>query len=200
MVRLPDEASPIVRYDLKSGNQTTKTGLPYYREAKSWSIEASVDGRTWETVAEEARTTDNIVPATSGKWYSTGTTTSTGFVTSASCDANALKSVAPSAVGAANGGVLTFGEAVTASGLTLDANATAAGVVSNVAFAATGTIRVANAPSTAFEIPFDFGNATGVENISSYSVFFGDRPTRWTATVGDGVIKFLPPGLLILLK
>lgn len=199
VARLPDQASPIVRYDIKAVNGGSK-GLPYCRNARSWSLEASVDGREWTTVAEEDRTADNVTPMSNGQWYSTKTATSTGMVTSASCDANALKSVAPSAVGAANGGVLTFGEAVTASGLTLDANATAAGVVSNVAFAATGTIRVANAPSTAFEIPFDFGNATGIENISSYSVFFGDRPTRWTATVGDGVIKFLPPGLLLLLK
>ena len=200
VMRLPDEALPIVRYDIKTGNKSNVDGLPYYRELRSWSLEASLDGRVWTTVAEDSRTTDNVTPTTSGKWYSTGTTTSTGLLTSTSCDASALKSVAPSAVGAANGGVLTFGEAVTASGLTLDANATSAGVVSNVAFAATGTIRVANAPSKAFEIPFDFGNATGVENISSYSIIFDDRPKQWTATVGDGVIKFIPPGMMLLFK
>lgn len=199
VVRLPDEASPIVRYDIKSAT-AGKSGLPYFRNARSWSLEASVDGRTWAIVAEDERTADNVTPTTDAKWYSTDAPTSTGLVTQASCDASALKSVAPSALGAANGGVLTFGEAVTVGGLTLDANATAAGVVSNVTFAATGMIRVANAPSKAFEIPFDFGNATGVENISSYSIIFDDRPKRWTAIVGDGVIKFFPPGMMLLLK
>jgi len=200
VMRLPDDASPIVRYDFKTGNSSSTTGLPYNRELRSWSLEASLDGLSWTTVADEDRTTDNITPRGNKLWYSTGKESSTGLVTRASCDATAIKSVAPAAVGAADGGVLAFCEAVTVRNLSLDAAAASAGVISNVTFAAGGTISVTNAPSGEFSVPFDFGNATGVENVSAYSVLLNGSPAWRTVTVADGTITFTRPGLLFIVK
>ena len=117
---------------------------------------------------------------------------------------NAEHQYAFTAVGVANGGVLDVqGDALTVSGLVIDASLPA-GTISNVVFAASGTLDLQNAEISAgvpLELPGDFSNLSGVENISGWSVTMdGEAYRSRKIMVKNGRLNLYPRGLGVSIR
>lgn len=198
VVRLPADAAPIVKYDIAAGNAGSD-GWPYMREARSWSLDASVDGVHWdETIHEQDRNGSSKTPTTRGQWYSSKSTTSTGFsIPSNTTSVVKMDSVAY--VGASGGGVVRAEATISTSCLKVDAQS--AGTIENFAFTENGTLDVANITTIGGLLPGTYVNCTGLENVARWSLkICGKENSKMHIVVEDGKIRIVPVGLIMTIR
>ena len=210
VVRLPDDAPAVVRMDFQCGRNSSGVGSYNGRNMTAFRLDASADGVNWDEGIAENDAVD--VPETFPKWDSDGSNTSAsavrkdkGMVLSGhETDKPLSDSHAFYSVGAANGGVVNVvGLPYEVSGLVVDASASA-GTISNVVFAASGTLDVQNAETSIgvpLELPGDFSGLTGVGNIAGWSVTMdGEACRSRKIKVKNGRLTLYPRGLGVSIR
>ena len=207
VVRLPDDAGEAVRIDFMGS--ISRTGEYNGRCLTAYRLDASIDGVRWDIGI--AQNTALEVPEAGGRWYSdpdntsvsTGRRQNKGYVID-SPTPSVLNHHAFTKVGVANGGVLeVLGEPLTISGLEIDASASA-GAMSNIVFAAEGTVNVVNADvsgGAALELPGDYSELDGFANLSGWHVSLdGDGCVSKSIGIRDGKLLLLPKGFRFILR
>ena len=203
VVRLPDDAGEAVRIDFLGSLANTHDYNG--RCPTAYRLDGSVDGVHWDIgIAQD----DALEPpGTAARWYSDpgtsvtyGTRPNKGFAFDQTAHIR-NDSHAFSAVGAADGGVLeVLGEPLTVSGLVVDASAPA-GTISNIVFAATGTVDVQNAEivgSVPLDLPGDYSQLAGVENMARWNVMLDGEPyLRRKLAVRNGRLSLNPKALVL---
>ena len=202
VVRLPEDASPISRYDIRAGNGGGASN-PYWREAYSWSLQGSCDGVTWDeldTVISNKTTAGTAASKyTQSKWYSSGGDTPTGWaIRSAPTAPATLTAVA--AVGAAAGAKLFTDTPVTASGIVYDA-ALGGGTIDGFAFSSDCSLDVRNLEAGAMSLPLTLTNCTGIGAARITSVTMdGKAKHGWSAVLSEKGITIYPGGACIIVR
>lgn len=202
-MRLPAGASRIVKYDICAGTNSSDDKVPYCREVKSWSLDGSVDGVTWECLAEEVRDLETPTPLYRSRWYSSNSSATMSGLGMSDQDETAVfsRTVEPDAVGASNGGRLEFLSAVETDELLIDGASPTAGTVANVAFAETGVLRVRNFDRSGDKcLPIVFENVSGLEHLANYSLELNGRASKWRIAVRDGRLYLCPPGVILIVR
>jgi hypothetical protein len=144
------------------------------------------------------------------RWYSDLTSKSfgvrkgAGFAFNETSPSDVFHSHAFTTVGASNGGVIDIvGSPYTVSGLVIDASASA-GSISNVSFAAEGTIYVENAASIdaeKVELPGDYSHLDGFSNLSKWEFSVnGERCISHVLTVENNTLCLRKRGLRIIVR
>jgi hypothetical protein len=209
VVRLPDDAPEAVRVDFMSALGTNSTVASYNgRIATAFRLDGSVDGANWDLGI--AQNNALVAPSNSGKWYSDpnggtvyGKRPDKGFeITKATPDSSFSHSF--TCIGASNGGVIDIvGNPYTVSGLVVDASASA-GAISNVVFAAEGTVyieNVADMNADSISLPGDYSHLDGVENLSNWEFLVdGESFINRMLTVENGKLCLRKRGLRVIFR
>lgn len=206
--RLPASVTnTAVAMDVASGRNREGVGSYNGRNLKSFRFEGSTDGITWDILFDDRN--DLEIPETQPHWFSEPSSISYGIrkgkgyafdQTESSAEPN--HKYAFTGVMAANGGVLEIeGAPLAVSNLVIDASA-AAGTLSNVVFAANGTIEVLGGkPGQTAALPGNYGNLAGVENLSAWSLKWdGVITSGYSIGVKDGAITLSQRGTAIMLQ
>ena len=209
VVRLPDDAPEAVRVDFMSGVSTNSTMASYNgRIVTAFRLDGSVDGSNWDLgIAQDDAL---VAPASSGKWHSDpngdtvyGKRPGKGFeITKATPDSSFSHSF--TCIGASNGGVIDIvGNPYTVSGLVVDASASA-GAISNVVFAAEGTVYIENVVdmnADSISLPGDYSHLDGVENLSKWEFSVGGESfINRILTVENGKLCLRKRGLRVIFR
>ena len=206
VVRLPDNAGEAVRIDFLGS--LARSHDYNGRCPTAYRLDGSVDGLHWDVgIAQD----DALEPPeAAARWYSDPNTAVTygsrpgkGFAITRTTHAKD-DSYAFTTVGAANGALLeVLGEPLTISGLEIDASASA-GVISNIVFAAEGTVNVVNADvsgGAALELPGDYSELDGFANLSGWHVSLdGDGCASKSICIKDGRLMLYPMGFRFILR
>jgi hypothetical protein len=204
-MRVPENAAEVVKYDIRAGtngssttNDVLKT-VPFCREVRSWSIDGSSDGETWETLVSEERDVSNMTPFSNKHWYSSKSTANmSGMSLPRDEYTSETKNIEPAAIGVSGGGVLSFDEAVEVCALKFAARE--GGKIANVKILPNGTIDVAAVGSEYGELPVVFENVSGLENLRSYKLTVNGRDTFSKLSLTGGKLSVVPPGLSIHIR
>lgn len=204
VLRLPEGADDVVSFDMMYQQYGTGGNIYAGRNPTALSIEASVDGFTWENVGG---ITD--IPITSigaFVWISkTSSYDETPEVFSLSSstqvyDCDPLVNVGPISVAA--GATLRFdGADAPVSKLNLDAAGN--GTIENAVFASSGVLTVTGAErGKATTIPVALSDCANLGNLAKWDVRFGEQlMSDYGIRAGsDGFIKIFPPGCLIIFR
>ena len=205
IVRLPDDAGEAVRIDFLSSLASTHDYNG--RCISAYRLDGSIDGVHWDVGIAQDDALE--VPGSAPRWYSDPSATATygtrvgkGYLISKTSHTK-NDSHAFTAVGAANGGVLEVqGDPLTVSGLVIDA-AASAGTISNVTFAANGTIDVLNADGAAadVELPGDYSGLENFANLSGWQVKLdGEACRSRTVVIRDGKLFLVPRGIRFIVR
>ena len=209
VVRLPDDAPEAVRVDFMSAMGTNSTVASYNgRIATAFRLDGSADGVNWDLGI--AQNDALVAPSNAGKWYSDpngdtvyGKRPGKGFeITKAIPDSSFSHSF--TCVGASNGGVIDIvGSPYTVSGLVVDASVSA-GAISNVVFAAEGTVyieNVADMNADSISLPGDYSHLDGVENLSNWEFLVdGESFINRMLTVENGKLCLRKRGLRVIFR
>ena len=206
VVRLPDDAGEARRIDFMSS--ISRTGEYNGRCLTAYRLDASIDGVRWDVgIAQD----DALEPPeTASRWYSEPS--SNNLNTPRKDKGYVIDSPTPTvlnrhefaSVGAVNGGVLeVLGEPLTVAGLEIDVSA-AAGAISNVVFAAQGTVNVVNAGDVggaALALPGDFSHLDGFANLSGWQVSMdGEGCASKSIGIKDGRLMLYPMGFRFIIR
>lgn len=202
VVRLPADAAPITRYDIRAGNGGGAS-TPYFREAYSWSLQGSSDGVVWDeldTVISNKTTTGTAASKYAKyKWYSSSGDTPTGWAI-ASAPAAPATLTAVAAVGAAAGAKLFTDTPVTASGIVYDA-ALGGGTIYGFAFAPDCSLEVRNMPSGLRSLPIVLTNCTGIGEAKITSVTVNGKAKHgWSAALSKSGITVYSRGSCVVIR
>ncbi len=199
--RLPESVTTrTVAMDVASGRNRTGIGSYNGRNLKSFYFEGSTDGRHWDVLVDDQD--DVPIRDSYPGWCSNGGAVGS-YVTRQGngydFTIDAEHQYAFTAVGVANGGVLEVqGDALTVSGLVIDASLPA-GTISNVVFAASGTVDVQNAEivtAVPLALPGDYSQLAGVDNIARWSVTMdGEEYRSRKIAVKNGRLILMPKGI-----
>ena len=209
--RLPASVTATaVAMDIASGRNRSGIGSYNGRNLKSFRFEGSTDGVHWDRLFDDKD--DLVIPETLPRWFSEpdggfgyGVRKDKGYAfdddTGVDVDHHLY---AFSAVGASGDGVLEIiGMPYEVSGLVVDAMVTA-GVISNVVFAARGTLDVRNANLAAgasLDLPGDYSHLAGVANIAQWDLTLDGEACRTRiVSVKDGKLSILPRGIRIVVR
>ena len=202
VMRLADDSAPIVSYDYANLNGANRPSVYAY------SLESSFNGREWTVV-----TNVTSCPRTNyaKKWESKGDTIAANQVRPLpdygfpiNVPARSLRYGTIASVSVASNAVLRAdirdGGAVTVAGLSIDCTA-GVGTLENITFAENGTVDVVNVPRTGAEFSPVLTNCEGFSNVANWSVTKNGQPTsRIKMSVSDGKIRFVPLGIVIVVK
>jgi autotransporter-associated beta strand protein len=203
--RLPASVTnTAVAMDILSGRNRSGIGSYNGRNIKSFRFEGSTDGINWDVLFDDKD--DLAIPETVYHWFSEPTAYTHGvrkgkgyaFDDDTGLDVDHHQ-YAFSAVGASGNGVLDVqGDALTVSGLVVNASLSA-GTISNVVFAASGTLDVQNADISVgvpLVLPGDYSQLAGVDNIARWSVTMdGEEYRSRKIVVKDGRLILMPKGI-----
>ena len=203
--RLPASVTnTAVAMDILSGRKRSGIGSYNGRNIKSFRFEGSTDGINWDVLFDDKD--DLEIPENLPRWFSEPTAYTHGvrkgkgyaFEDDTGLDVDHHQ-YAFSAVGASGNGVLDVqGDALTVSGLVVNASLSA-GTISNVVFAASGTLDVQNADISVgvpLVLPGDYSQLAGVDNIARWSVTMdGEEYRSRKIVVKDGRLILMPKGI-----
>lgn len=204
VMRLPVGAKPAVRYDIfaGTGNSSTTGDARYARDARSWQVFGSRDGKNWDPLSTVISNAPNRIYK-SACWYSDYSTDhlrtpDPGFgLSSATAVVSQMDSVSYVSVSA--GATLDLSDPVSTSRLVC--NATGGGTIRNVRFAASGTVEVSSTDEKreAFKIPMDLSDALDVENLSNWTVCINGKRVPCSVRVRADGLEIVPTGGLFIL-
>lgn len=177
-MKLNDGAQPVKFYGVKSSmgyneNKTSNDGVNWNDnhmcsfEPRGWRVEASTDGRQWDLLDEKYLNEPIITGAQ--RWYHSDSTaydpSNPGYPIQ----------VSPAALTVSLGAVFVTGNAelqadapVEVSHLVVDA--ASGGFLSNVTFAANGTLDVVNATEGTSELPLNFAEGTDLGSVKNWTL------------------------------
>lgn len=196
-MRLQDDAKPVCYYDVKS-QQGYKEGKMYEREPRQWMLEGSIDGCNWDWLDERK---DITLRNGSAIWYSSDNATfnpqKPGFAITP-CPTNRTVEVASVKV-TGRAKLLVEGDPLPVS--TLVADFADGGTVSNVAFAATGTLEIPGLGKWSGELPLKFEGVSGLSNVGEWTLTSGGVPVQKShISVSGNKISILRDGLILLFR
>lgn len=204
--RLPSSVTgTAVAMDIASGRNRSGIGSYNGRNLKSFRFEGSTDGIHWDRLFDDKD--DLQIPEFQPKWFSDPTAAISygvrqgkgyAFDDDTGLDVDHHQ-YAFSAVGASGNGVLDIqGDALSVSGLVVNASLPA-GTISNVVFAASGTLDVQNADISVgvpLALPGDYSQLAGVDNIARWSVTMdGEEYRSRKIAVKNGRLILMPKGI-----
>ena len=205
-MRLPEDASPIVRFDIDVGNSV---GGPTQQTIQKFAVEASLDGKKWF-----ALTDDYTVETPAWKWLS-GDAFENGhplrpnagfalkeFTYDAPGSEHALDYV--TSIQVSTGAVLAAkGESKIARGLTVDC-AAGVGRIEGIDFAAGGTLDLVNLHADANEITLEADlsalSSESIANLNGYVVTKDGKHTGRFVEVTESSIKIVKKGLFFIVR
>ncbi len=198
--RIP-EGRPICGYNLR--HAWYFTNYPKY-----WLLESSADGVTWETMDTQS---NYALTSTGQNWYNNG---GSGSLPTSQIELSSLvKPTTPTA-----GGLLPTVDIQVASGATFDASLVTngqdvaaltvdfagGGTLTGVHFAPSGTLSLANVPANQnlsdFVVPLTFVDASGTENVSSWSVRVNGAASHRRLLWSDGRLYLPKLGVVVFIR
>ena len=204
-MHLADSQSPVSSFDLSYphiiGSTYKNTELTHF------AVEGSLDGETWHTLTNVT----DFTFANEQKWSISGADVAPGGVVTGGAPldtavpAGELPDVLPSGISylkVENGGCfVVYGEPIEVKGIGIDTTK-GMGSVSNVTFAAMGTVNIENVPTGQMaDMPCDLSACTGVENVSRWPVKIGGDPTsRFKASVTATGVKVFRVGTMVVFR
>jgi autotransporter-associated beta strand protein len=209
VMRLPDGAPEIVAYDISrgSGSDTEKKRHPV-----KFQLEGSEDGFRWDVLHDtEAEGAAQDVSTGGYRWYSddsafeksTVLRPGKGFRFSMpdSSNVDGLSNVRTMSV-ASGAKFVSCGRAVIRR-LAVDANG--AGTLEGFEFGegADCTLDVRNAAASTFDLPGEYVNVTGMNNLSKWTLSFGgveQSSGKWAIAVRNGKITVFKRSLKIIIR
>ena len=210
-MKLPANAQPVCFYSIKAslGYDESKTSASSGNwndnhmcnfEARGWRVEASTDGRQWDLLAENYYEDASVAPIHgSVRWYHSD---SAAFNASNPGwpipSAPAARSVSLGTVSVTGDAELVADAPVEVSHLVIDA--TSGGSISNMTFAANGTIDVINATKETCELPVQFDAGTDLSPVNGWTLNVNGNSTTLKIAVGSGCIRLVPPGMYLIVR
>ena len=204
VLRLPEGADDVVKFDMMYHQNGTGGNIYAGRNPTAFSIEASVDGLFWEEVGG---LTDIPITSISGYvWISkTAPYQNVSEVLSLASSVQAYGCVTLANVGpisVASGATLRF-ENVETPIAKLNLSGAGNGTIENVVFASSGTLTVDGIESgktTRFAVTFE--NCSNLENLAKWNLSLGGQNTsRYHIQIGsDGFVNIVPRGLVVVLQ
>ncbi len=205
VMRVSDETPRVTSFDL-----VAPSGVAVGTEVTAWSLEASADGFSWETITNYCNTSGATNHTNKARWYSDWSNFTSGEVSSRAgkgfrfegyvTDSLAVPSWATIPVSVAAGATLRInGQPVTISKLALNgqgADATLDGVV----LSSSGTLDVEGIPDgTVVRLPVAFTNAAdSVSNLSQWTLKIGNGPANGRRLkVAGGDVFVTKPGMMV---
>ena len=197
--------SPVSSFDISYPNNFG--GAYKYTELTHFAIEGSMDGNSWHTVTNVS----DFAFANSKKWsISGGDVVPGGVVTGGApidttVPAGELPDVLPNGISYlkvdAGGCFVVYGDPIEVKGIGIDTTK-GMGSVSNVTFAAEGTVSIEDVPTGQMaDMPCDLSACTGVENVSRWPVKIGGDPTsRFKASVTATGVKVFRVGTMVVFR
>ena len=204
-MHLADSQSPVCSFDISYPNNIG--GVYKDTELTHFAIEGSLDGETWHTLTNVT----DFTFANSQKWSISGEDIALGGVVTGGAPidtavpAGELPTVLPNGISylkVENGGsFVVYGEPVEVKGLGID-TAKGMGSVSNVTFAANGTINIEAVPAGQMaDMPCDLSACGGLANVSRWPVKVGgETTTRWKASVTATGVKVFRTGAMVVIR
>lgn len=205
--RLPDEADPIVKYDMAPG--WFAQGAPFARTIVSWALLGSADGTSWDLLHEKSNYTASASYIYWMSDLSLAAGTVSGMTPNVNPDGFAIPAFKEDAV------VPTVRSASVAAGATLASDdlvlavdklnftpAEGAGTLSGFTLAETGTLNLTAVPSNRdLAIPYVFADCAGVDNIAGWSVSVeGAVKPGWKIEKTPAGYRIVRPGLSMVFK
>jgi autotransporter-associated beta strand protein len=196
VMRLADEAGIVRYYDLFNGDMAYLN-----RYVTAYTIEGSTDGYSWEEVCS---TNGAVTASTKQGWLTGGGEFGDrpgkgieirGTGTNDCCSLSAVANVT-----VASGATLKAVGEIELSSLTVDC-ASGAGTIEGFSLAASGELRVVNAPRYGCDLPLEFKNARGIANLKQWRVDADGNMDRMELSVGaDGKVRLRRKGFLLLCR
>ena len=202
VLRLPDRASPVVRYDLASGWRAE--GGPFASTPVTWTIEGSTDGVVWHEIESAPHVDYTNSRSNNNYWLSdcslATTANPTGFAIASARFPKARPASLPY-VSVAVGAVFAADEPVATGSIRYDA-AAGAGTMSNLVFASGGVLRVVSSASASeMVLPYALGDCTGMDGLLSWKVEWNGRLRGgWRVRAVEGGLALCAPGLKLLVR
>ena len=206
-MHLTNGTPQIVAYDMVGFTATPGTNM-----ITRWTFDGSIDGRTWETLTNVDFTAEYMQVPSSG-WYSTKLDTTIPGRTLAEGEGFPLRGRRPplagevsplsnvSGVYVAPGATLKAYGTVVLPAVTLDS--AGMGTLDGFSFAESGTLNAVGVSggSQPIELPFEFTNATGVDNIANWGVRINGSVKRgWKISRKGDKFVLEPPGMVIIVE
>lgn len=204
VLRLPEGADDVVKFDMMYQQNGTGSNTYAGRNPTAFSIEASVDGVYWEEVGG---LTDIPITSIGASVWISGTTPYNNapelFALTSSVqtyDGLPFANVGPISV--APGATLRF-EGVEAQVSKVNLAVAGNGVIENAVFASSGTLTVdSNESATTTPIPVTFRNCVNLKNLSNWTLYLGGQVTsrRHIRVGSDGTISIVPDGFILIVR
>jgi hypothetical protein len=222
VVRLPENSPPAVRLDFSCGRPQECYGDSQTyngRNMTAFRLDASVDGLHWDLGITGSDCVDIEVPdagygsSFTPKWNFDGSKVDKNIVhrpesgieltsVQASEEPSACR-YAFSSYGASDGAkVQVFGEALSVSGLKVDASA-APGVLENIKLAENGMLEVVNLAdrTVVADLPVNIAGLAGASNVNRWKVRINGTHSNHSCSVNsDGTIRITPAGLYLIVR
>ena len=206
VMRLDASKAEAAYYDLCSYNGNT-----HFWEPNAWTVEASPDGIFWDTVAN---VTSNSTVYSGAHWISDDSAFAAnakripshpdfvfGLDKGKSLLSGAPSQLTNATVTVADGAVLRAEGDVSVKSIEVDVSKPA-GTIDGFAFAPGGTLSVTGSGSLTgtLVLPTEFQNASGAQNLSTWTVNVGGREVGRRLLFSDGHIAVVPLGMRIIVR
>ena len=206
VMRLDDDKPQAASYDICSNQVNTQSNEP-----NAWTMEASADGVFWDTVAN---VTSNETAYAAGHWISDDSAFTAnakripknpnfmfGLDNGKSLIEAAPSQLANATVSVANGAVLRAEGSVTISSAEVDVSKPA-GTIDGFNFASDGTLNIVGDADLSGRIvlPVNIVNASGTQNISSWTATANGHRAAGKLAFEDGNIVFTQLGTTIIMR
>ena len=207
VVRPNETTNALVRYDIRSWGHSDSDGYKeiFVREARSWSLEGSMDGINWESLDSVI---SNKTPTTGAVYRWIGTNKDSdhqpgqglGPIASEPSQ-DVMRPTSVASVSAMAGAIVKVNAPLATSKIKCDYNG--GGTIEGFVFAdGNGVIEIVNAPDglNSISVPVTLLNVGGVENLSKYSVSINGISTVWKGRYANGHLHVNPPGTVVVIR
>ena len=208
VMRLPIGSPSIASYDFVV-NQFSNWAGPL--APRAWTVEGSVDGLNWDTVASFAHTVTNDY-----SWQHWSSATSGGGAAASNPDLHTtgfkLDRTGPAqspevltqvrSVSVAKNATLKLSEPGALELSSLEVAADGNGIIDGFALAESGTLNVTGVVASGeINVAIDLSKVVGAENLANWGVSIDGKIKRnWQVKVTADGVKLVPPGILLIVR
>ena len=211
-MKLPDGAQPVRFYDIKASmgynaSKSSADGANWQDnhmcsfEARGWRVEASTDGRQWDLLDEKYHDDATVAPIHgAARWYHSDDASFNPSNPGWSIpEKPTARTVSLGAVSVTGNAELLADAPVEISHLVADA--ASGGFLSNVTFAANGTLDVVNATKETSELPLRFSEGTDLRPVMNWVLRIDGIPSnKRKISVANGRLILARQGMIITFR